>query len=347
MNSPTRYIEAKDKKRIIWAVDPLQSPQEAKKMFLEMKILAKRLNCQIQPVAVFSQSTDDYYIKLTTLRDKGIESFAYKTLNAYLKKANVKNLLPSHVVYSRKLSNREMAVTLSEYAEKTNAFIIFANTRAKKTWNPFRLGGFSETLVATSQVPVLLLNQSAVTKNKVSSILFPTNFSRESKTALESLAMMAKPLKSKIVLFNQVENPNLFVPSYAEFSMAVDWETMQKDAEKATAKDLKKMADQISSDGVKCESIVQRQKKSLAKEILELASKQNVDLIALSSHQGRLSQALLGGTARDILLQAKCPVLVFHRPRPARSQLKAHTDRPVPRNKIRKDATIETPQVTT
>tara|TARA_B110001454_G_C12723270_1_gene436130 strand:+ start:6047 stop:7036 length:990 start_codon:yes stop_codon:yes gene_type:complete len=324
------------KNKIIWAIDPMRHPQDAKNIIRELKIWSKRLKCQIQPVAVFSQSTADYYTNLRDLWTKGIEDHAYRTLNSYLKKANVKNLLPAHVVFAKSLSNREMASVLSDYAEKSNTSVIFANTRAKKTWNPFRLGGFAETLVATSRVPVLLFNHAARPSKKISSILFPTNFSRDSKLALENLATMTKPLKSKITLFNQLENPSLFVPSYADFSLALEWKKMMQEAEKANERELTHLADNLTDQGVKCDSIVQAQKKSLAQDILEIASKKSFDLIALSSHQGRLSQAILGGTVRDILLLAKCPVLIFHKPK---------ANRPRERGLPAKSIAVETSQL--
>jgi nucleotide-binding universal stress UspA family protein len=329
-------------KKIIWAVDATQRPIDAKKIISHLKIWAEKLKCQVQPVAVFSQSPSDYFQSPSPSWKKEIEVFAHAFVESYIKKTLAKDFLPAQIIFSKSQSNREMAHELSDYAVKSNAVLIVAYTRAKKTWNPFRLGGFVETLVTASTVPVLTINQSVSPSKNISSVLFPTNFSPESKSALETLGSMVKAFDSKITLFNQVERPMVYVQPFDGFLPSVDWATLMKEAETENTKDSNKWINKLKAQGIKCETVVQPQKKSVAVDVLEIAQKKNVDLIALSSHQGRLSQAILGGTARDILLQAKCPVLIFHRPQTARKSKSTDTKKYTRRNPDGKKTDVDT-----
>lgn len=105
---------------------------------------------------------------------------------------------------------REMAFEMAKYAEERRAKLVSVNTLAKRTWNPFRRGGFAETLVAISPVPVLVMNSAAQPTAQVSSILFPTNFSRSSRKALSQLKPWARAFEARIILFNQVEVPDVY-----------------------------------------------------------------------------------------------------------------------------------------
>lgn len=49
-------------------------------------------------------------------------------------------------------------------------------------------------------------------------------------------------------------------------------------------------------------------------EIIEMAKNKKVGLIALASQRGSLGQIILGSVAQDVLLQAKCPIIIFYRP---------------------------------
>lgn len=308
--------------KIIWAVDATQNPNEAKGIISELKIWAKRLNCVVQPVAIFSQSTLNYPVDITTLWKKGVEAFANESVNKYLKKTGARGFQPPQIVFSKTSSNREMSLELSKHAEKISASIIFANTRAKKSWNPIRLGGFAETLVATSRVPVLLMNPSASPSPQIHSVLFPTNFSRESKVALSLLQPWAKSFKSSILIYNQVERPSFYAPAYPGVVPSIDWVSLIQSKEEDRTKLANRLTHKLKKDGVEGKAIVQRERKSVSSDILKVADKHHVGLIAMVNHRGPIYQSLLGGNTRDILLQAKCPVLIFHRPKQDRKHSK-------------------------
>ncbi len=311
------------KNKIIWSVDPTQNPAEAKNIIKELKIWAKHLKCEVQPVSIFSKSTLNFPIEMAFPWKDKLQEVAQRSITRYLKKTQAKGFLPPELVFVPALSNRKMASEMAKYAEKRNAQLIFANTRAKKTWNPFRLGGFAETLVATSRVPVLLLNPSSVPSSKIPSILFPTDFSQDSKNALVKLEPWAKAFNSKIFLYDQVETPNIYPSDFSGIGQAQtrNMESMIKDVEKSRLKKGAEWSALLEEQNIKSSLLVQRQRKHLAADILEAAKKNKASLIAIASRSGPVTQALLGSVARDILLQAKCPVLIFYRPKASRKHV--------------------------
>lgn len=308
--------EQKTKRKIFWAIDPTQNPSEAKNIIKELKIWSKRLDCDVQPVAVISKFILNLPIEIVIPWNEDFVDSIYKAANKYLKKSGATEFLPPEIIFAKTSSHRRMASFLAKYAEKKNAYMIFANTRAKKTWNPLRLGGFAETLVVSSKVPVLLLNSLAQPSATIPSILFPTDFSNDSKNALMSLQPLAEAFKSKVILYHQVGNPNYYVSEFEGpwQGRPVVVESMLKDMETSRTKDAKDLAELLKQQNVRSSILVQRGRKNVSADIVEIAKKNNVNLIALASSSGPVTQAILGSVSRDVLLQAHCPVLIFHRP---------------------------------
>lgn len=308
------------KNKIIWSIDLTQNPKDLSHIVKELKIWAKRLNCDIQPVSIVSKSALTFPVKLISPWTERFEGWAQNSIELFLKQANLKEILPPKLIFSNSISRRKLAHEMTKFAKKENASLILASTRTnKKTWNPLRLGGFAETLVATSKVPVLLLNPAATPSTQIPNILFPTDFSRESKNALLSLLPLAKLFKSKIILYNQVEAlNNYFYPAdfYGTWeAQGLNTEPQIREVETTRKSAAEAWTHFLKTQKISSSIIIQRQKKYLGNEIIQTAKKNKVSLIALASHSGPLSQTLLGSVARDVILQAQCPVLVFFRPR--------------------------------
>lgn len=317
-------IKIKNKERvIIWAVDPTQKLSYSKNLITEMKTWSKHLDCRIQPVTVFSEKPYNLPVESLYPWKARLEDVAEQSLNNFLQQVPIKNLLPHEKIFIRSESTRKMASELAKYAENKKALLICANTRARKSWNPFRLGGFSETLVTISRTPVLLLNpQSPPTKN-IPSLLFPTNFDQNSKNALDHLSTFAKGFHSKVLLYSQIENPTIYSAEFSGYwqAEATHIESILKSLEKTRKEKAMDWSYYLEKQNVKSQIIIDRQKKSLSADILEVAKKNHVSLIALASSTSPLTQSILGGIARDVLLQAKCPVLVFYHPKAIRKPM--------------------------
>lgn len=309
------------KGKIIWAVNPVKNPTDAKALVKEMKIWAEKLNCEIQPVAVFSKLNIGFLPQLNLSWEKNFEELAKAALKNYLKKLDQTSFLEPQTIFTFTMSNRMMASELANYAKKNRATLIFANSRIKKTINPIRLGGFAETLISLSDIPILLMNPSVKSIAKKKSILFPTDLSAESDRALTTIKPWVKAFKAKLVLFNKVEFPEFYAN---DFGAGTQINQIMKEAEITRREALQNIQKKLEADDIKTDVLVTKSHKYLGTEIIQTAQKNKVELIVVTSQVGPMYQAVLGSVARDILVQAKCPVLVFHKAQSTEQRSQAH-----------------------
>lgn len=309
------------KRKIIWAFDPTHNPKDAKNIIAELTIWSEKLDCDVQPVCVFSRSLFNFP-DVTLPWDKKYEDLAEKSVSNYLKVAKAKDFLQPELIFVNTFSHRSMAAELAQYADKHKATMIFANTHARKTNALVRIGGFTESLVATSRVPVLLLTPKAKASRQISPVLFPTDFSRESQNALLRLQLWVKEFNAKLILYNQIEQPTTFALGPIGLSLVEhDWKKMLPDLKKARSQKATKLNNKLQEEGISSSFVMRIQNKSLDVEILEMAKKSKAGLIAMATQRGPIGQIILGSIARDVLLQANCPVIVFNHPRQMRKSV--------------------------
>jgi nucleotide-binding universal stress UspA family protein len=313
---------------IIWAMDPTQKAADSSQLVKEMRMWAKKLNVDVQPVSVFSEANVYMPADITYSWQLEIKRSFQKSMDQYLKATKTTDFLKPQMLLALGISNRAYASELARFAEASKAGMIFAHTRAKKSMNPFRLGGFAETLIATSRVPVLLMNQKAKATSNVNSILFPTDFSAEASAALRMLEPWCEAFGAEVHLFNHVENPG---DSLNYLKNRTAYKDLVADLEAERTQRMKNAEKQLSTRGVKSKSTVKLQKKYLGQEILEIAKKESVSAIAVVSRSGRFAQALIGGVPRDVVLGADRPVIVFFRPKSV-PQKKAKTPKKIRRS---------------
>jgi nucleotide-binding universal stress UspA family protein len=312
------HMDRPTKGTIIWSIDPSQNPHDSSELVKELKKWSQALHCEIQPVGVFS--TFFWTDPKKLFQQKGSDRMiAEKAMESFLKKIKLKNLLPPKLLLGPWISRRRMAFELTKFAQRNNSLIIFANSRARKGLNPLRLGGFVEMMASLSRVPLLILNPQAKS-SAIKKTLFPTDFRKESKIALDILQPWLKSFKSNLLLFNEVERPLLYASEFnAGAQQALFIESAMKDLEDLRKRKMEQLSDKLSKEGLKNSSLVMRHKADLSAEIVKQAKKNRVDLIAMAGHAEPLAQALLGSTARSVLLTAPCPVLLIHNPRKLKS----------------------------
>lgn len=302
------------KNKIIWAVDPTQKPANASKIITELRYWAAHLNCDIQPVAVFSDQLLKLPIELSYPWKEKFSEVTQKLIDQFIKKTRTEDFLPAEKLFITSNSTRKMAAELAKYAEKNKALMIFANTRAKKAWNVFRLGGFSEALVSVAKTPVLLLNPEAKPSYKIPRILFPTDFGQGSERALKTLIPWGRAFNSKIILYNQLETLPIYASTTYDYLplQTISLKSMMTDIALVRREKADKWQNLLKNQNIQSDFILQREKKSLSSDILDAAKKKGVNLIALASEAGPFTQVVLGSVAKDVLLHAKTPVLIFH-----------------------------------
>lgn len=324
-----------NKNKIIWAVDPTENIKESENLIKELRIWAESLDCAVLPVSIISKPNTLMPTDVELPLKEKLETVIQKTITAFLKKLHIKNSLPTKIIMTDTDSTREMALTLARFAEKNGAILMIANTRSKKSWDPFRIGSFTETLVTTSRVPILLINPKTKLTKKISSVLFPTDFSKDSKNALLKLSPWISTLKSKLILYNQIETPAMYSTDFEGVIISEKPSMDIKELSHLRQVKASQWTNTLNKSNIKNSILIEPQKKYLATEILNTAKKNNVSLIAMAKESGRISQMLLGSVAKDVIIKAHCPVLLFYRPKRVHNQKSVRKQR-VLRNNLKK-----------
>ncbi len=146
---------------------------------------------------------------------------------------------------------------------------------------------------------------------QIKNILWATDFSYESTTALAYASYLAKHYEAKISALHVVPD---FAPALYESRGVVVAELIAKQ-EKSREKAFKKLQKLSSQKGVKLDKII-IEAGSAGTKIPEVAEKEKCHLIAIGRKgMSALEKILLGSVADRVLRRAKVPVLVTPRRR--------------------------------
>lgn len=310
--------------RVLWAVDPFS--KEEKLQVAAYKALSKLIvgsTTSIEPVGILSP--DQLKVPLDHFRNKSkdykLES--EKRLNALVKSLKNPRLLSPTLLVQEFYSSDAATETLIRYAKQSGASLIAVGTHGRKGLGRFLLGSFAETLILKSDVPVLVVNPTVTPKKKISTILFPTDFSTVSREAFEKLLPVVKTLKARMHLYYKFEYlvPETmatmnFSPLYADF-LKEDLKVRRETAEQ--------WAKRAGEVGVKCAITLDEKPGYVVESVLKAAKKSEADLIAMASCSGSLATTLIGSVARKIVRSSNLPVWVIHPQRKAESMQRQST----------------------
>lgn len=140
----------------------------------------------------------------------------------------------------------------------------------------------------------------------IKSILVPTDFSADSRLALEHALDLAQQSRAVIHVMHVIELP-LF-PAYPGLSMSDAWPNLHEDnARRGMEKFL---------EGVDYEPLETFVEAGHAPDlIVDYATEKDVDLIVIATHGRRgLAHLLMGSTTERVIRITNCPVLVIRHP---------------------------------
>lgn len=307
----------------VWAVDAFE--RDEKRVATAHRLVdffARSFNWRIQPISVIGPLDVNWPIELKAPFRDNIAQVARDSLSpAFAEIEGDAAILEPRVLVQPITSQTASVDALIAAAQKDKAQLIAVSTHGRRGLQHLRLGSFAETLIASSRVPVLALSPKARVPERIETILVPTDFSSTSRRVFVRMVEWARTLGSttgiapKIVLMHRLENPApaLF---YGGGEIAVDGQLMRQMLEDATAA-RQRQAGQweklAKNAGVPCQTMLAREGRDLSEMVLEAAGELKADLVAMATYRGTIGQGLLGSVARDVLLQAPCPVVIVHR----------------------------------
>jgi len=308
-NKPTQL------KKIIWAVDAFSNEKLQLNVAGFLSLLIKKIQAEVEPVFVLSTSAFPEVVDR-----QGIMVYlpgAEERLEDLTKKSGIHTLKPNKILiqpHGGLIRNDVRAII--NYAQTTKSQAIVVGTHAKLGVARLFLGSFAETLLLNSKIPIITINPSVRLSKNISSILFVTDFSTESRIAFKSVLNFAKQLNAKIILFHLHMGENETVDSNVLIAKGSTWiparsELLRKSLLVARKKTLswEKLAESYE---VSCSSYFEYGRKNIADSAIEISSKLKTDMIAITSKKGPVASTLIGSTTRWLVRSSHCPVWVLH-----------------------------------
>lgn len=224
--------------------------------------------------------------------------------------------LELNLVLQPKLTFKVMAETLVREAEQKHAAVIGLRTHGRLGKDRMLLGSFAEAVISRSKIPVLTFNSIARKSTQLSTVLFPTDFSRLSKRAFKKLLVFAKLVKCKITIAHVFEPPQT---SFADIGSALDASAADlrkiwREAEIALRIKAEVWQVEANRQGIETEFYLGHMHGSKGAALNQIAIDRKADMVYLSATGGPFARYALTTTAREILTHSPVPVLVQREP---------------------------------
>jgi nucleotide-binding universal stress UspA family protein len=302
-----------EKKKILWTVDPFAKNKELQRSAAwAIKNLTQGSSSIIEPIYFFSAYiTTDEPLEIPRDLIRGIQASGQKQLDEILSRIKLDGIRPLHVISQPYLSIREGVDLISRIAKRWKADLIITSTHARKGIKRWVLGSFAETLLLHSDVPIFFVNPHWNRSSKFRHILFPTDFSQESKEAFHQVIKFTKSLGSDFTLFHTLAYiwPPTMVLSIGPAPLYTDAFGQELEARR---RDASQWAEEAKKEGIQITTYVDHKlRDSITASILKVAKKRG-GLIAMASRSGPAKTTLLGSTTRKIVRESPYPVWVLH-----------------------------------
>lgn len=201
---------------------------------------------------------------------------------------------------------------ITEAAKELRSDLIVTSTKGHTGLKRAFIGSTAEWVTRHAPCPVLTV--PAATANRLSGkrwarrikkIMVPVDFSETSTRALPYAAALAEKFRAEVLLIHVIEP----IPAYGGFDYLPST-VIENQASEQAAEELLLRAQREAFPEKICTEVLVRSG-SPFHEITRTATRENVDLIVLTTHGlTGLKHVLMGSTAERIVRHAECPVLV-------------------------------------
>lgn len=286
MKSPAAF------RRITWAIDPFAEDLELQRRTAEtVCVLNRDSGIAIDPVSVV-RSYDQFVLSTPPISNAEVQRQAAKKVGNMIQSFEVPHCLPPTILVQNDLSISKSVRNLVEHAKNSGSDLIVLGSHTRSGVARFLLGSFAESLVLTSDVPVLIVSPHMKPVHGFKNIVYATDFSENSKRAFRSVVALAVDLGCKITLFHQT--PLVSTVSDTNARQADEWIA------------------EAQSHEVKVGVVFHASKASVRESVCALTEKLEAPLIAMVSQSEKIDAVLLGSITRQVIRGAECPVWVIH-----------------------------------
>jgi nucleotide-binding universal stress UspA family protein len=299
-------------RKIIWAIDPfIEEKALQRSAGMVIQALTENSPADIFPIYIWSVYPAPLQFDLPSNYGQQVKRNARKSLKALVSRMKLSRLKPITVITGSYLPVKDGVEEVMSFSKKQKADLIVVSTHARKGSKRWMMGSFAETLMLNSDIPILVVNPHLKGKPNLGEILFPTDFSDESKEAFEKVIELARIKGSHITLFHKVSYPVTpgIEPAFSAYPYQSD---LFHKAIEAKRSDASLWADEAQSNQIELDTCIDLKMGSSAADAILKFSKKKPGMIAMASHSGPFRRMLLGSTTRKVVRGAECPVWILH-----------------------------------
>jgi nucleotide-binding universal stress UspA family protein len=255
---------------------------------------------------------------------------AEERLQRTIDRLGVKNVLPPIVLSEIYRSRSEAIASLLEFARESDAEVLVLQRlpRARKSG---KIGGFAETLLLRSEIPVLVVGRHhprkkagargpgvRVAARVPKKILLAVDLEGDVKRLVDEVASWAKNMSSAVHLFHAAAQfpvagyrptADIYPGDWSGPVAPMTWGEWRRDLE-ARMRELTELKKVFERQGVRCTIEIDSNSPRAADAILRSQKKNRADWIAVAGKSSRWSALILGSVSRIVAREADCPVWV-------------------------------------
>ena len=278
-------------KNILWATD---FSKESCSCLSYVKFFSGKLKTRNHALYVLPRFSDWVY-ETAFLKDDDLLKTITKTKQKSL--AKIKNYnKSSNISFESDVLEGIASEELIKYSENNNIDIIIVGRRGISEIEQILIGSTTSRLIRNSSIPILVIPKSK--KNaKIKEILCPIDFSESSLLELKYSISLAKQLEAKLYVIHVSEFFNYKVPVFKR--------------DKLINKINNKIVSIAKDSKYKIENIIYEIGEP-AQKIIEIAAKNEIDLIPMAIHQRKgIEKFFLGSISEKVLMYSDIPVLIL------------------------------------
>lgn len=204
--------------------------------------------------------------------------------------------------------------TLVKFGKKVKAEGLVVGTHGRSGLERWVLGSFAETLVLAAGRPVVVINPAHSVPKEIRRIVVPIDLSPATIKFVPKIGEWAKSVDAEVELYYKLPDPLDPILQQGVYAVGGGWVSVQSYLDEDTKEKeetLKGLVRKLEAKGVKAKWSLDTTSPSLIQGAVAYAEKTEADLIAVLTQSGKLTTAVLGSVARQLIRTSSVPVLIF------------------------------------
>jgi nucleotide-binding universal stress UspA family protein len=309
-------------RKLFWLLDPFEKPSDAVETGAWVAGLSEKLKIPIQPVHVLSGGALAFSPEIHAAWLMQVALQAETRLRKLVDRLKVPHLLPPVVLSEIYRSRSEAVAALLEFARESDVelFVLQRLSGAKKN---AKIGGFAETLLLKSEIPVLVVprhrrSELTIKPRVPSKLVVGLDLEGDPLPMLDLVFQWAKRLGARVHLFHSaLPYPSMGYRATADIFPG-DWSgpvapmtlsSWQADLQ-ARRKRMESFRVRAQKKGVPCTIEIDSASTRAVDGLLRCARARRADWIAVAGKSGKWSALILGSVSRTLAREAPCPVWI-------------------------------------